>query len=152
MVAKWLASLAAVTMLAALGSCADAPAPPAPTTVALNVTTDPTTNGGLPARVQVYYLASVASFQGGDYFALADDAQTTLGADLVSLDEYLMIAGSAQTDAKSFDQQVTHIGVVVGFREIATAAWRATMPLSPNAPNPVAITVVGNTVTIAPAP
>lgn len=149
---KWITGLATLALIAVVGACAEAPAPPAPTTVALNVTTDPTANGGLPSRVQVYYLSSVASFQGGDYFTLADNAQATLGADLVSLDEYLMVAGTAQTDAKSFDQQVTHIGVVVGFREIATAAWRATMPLTPNAPNPVAITVSGNTVTIAPAP
>ncbi|MEL6233025.1 MAG: type VI secretion system lipoprotein TssJ [Pseudomonadota bacterium] len=152
MAITWIKTAAALVFLAVLGACAEPPAPPAPTTVALSVTTDASANSGLPSRVQVYYLSSVASFQGGDYFALADDAQTTLGADLVAVDEYLMIAGTSETASKSFDQQVTHIGVVVGFREIGTAAWRATLPLTANAPNPVAVTVSGNTVTLAAAP
>lgn len=149
MLAGWLSRLAALAMVALVAACAAPPAPPPPTSVALTVNTAPDANSGLPARVQVYYLSSVAGFQGADYFGLADDAQATLGADLVASDQYLMMPASTEQDGKSFDRTVTHIGVVVGFRDISTAAWRATLPLTPNAANPVAVTVGASTVTLS---
>jgi len=149
MLAGWLSRFAALAMAALVAACAAPPAPPPPTSVALTINTAPDANSGLPARVQVYYLSSVAGFQGADYFALSDDAQATLGADLVAADQYLMSPASTQSDGKSFDRAVTHIGVVVGFRDISTAAWRATMPLTPNAPNPVAVEVGANSVSLA---
>lgn len=146
MIARRMARPTALTLAALVAACAPAPTPP--TTVALTVATTPDMNGTAPARVQVYYLASVAGFQGQDYFALSGQPQAALGADLVAVDEYLLNPGAGTTDSRSFDRPVSHVAVVVGFRDIGTAAWRATLPLTANAPNPVKVTVTANAVTI----
>jgi type VI secretion system protein VasD len=148
MIARWMARLAALTLAALVAACAAPPAPPPPTSVALTIATTPDMNNSAPARVQVYYLASSAGFQGQDYFALSGDPQVALGADLVATDEYLLNPGGGAADQKTFDRPVTHVGVVVGFRDIGTAAWRGTLPLTANAANPVKVTVTANAVTV----
>jgi type VI secretion system protein VasD len=143
---SWMTRAAAAALLLAVAACGTPP--PAPTTVALTITGAADMNGGAPAKVQVLYLASAAGFQTADYFALADNAAAALGADLVAADAYLVNPGGQQQDAKSFDRPVTHVGVVVGFRDIGTAAWRAVAPLTPNAPNTVTVAVAAASVTI----
>lgn len=133
--------------LAALAAACAAPPPP-PTTVALTIAATPEMNDAAPARIQVYYLASAAGFRGQDYFALSGDPKAALGADLVASDEYLLSPGQTATESRSFDQPVSHVGVVVGFRDIGSAGWRAILPLSANAPNAVKITVGANAVSI----
>ncbi|MEM0924088.1 MAG: type VI secretion system lipoprotein TssJ [Pseudomonadota bacterium] len=135
----------AAVLVLALGACAE---PPPPTTVQLSVAGAEDMNGGLPAKVKVYYLLSTAKFNGTDFFAVFDQPEATLGADLAAVDEYLLAPGKSVADAKSFDLTPVAIGVVAAFREIGQPGWRATAPLAPNSANPVAVTLSGNEVGI----
>ena len=144
-----LAPLAALVPLA-LVACTDA-APPAPTTVALGIAGTPDMNGGAPARVKVYYLTSDANFVAADFFQLWDDAGSTLGSDLVTVDEFLLSPGDTAEDAKSFDLAVTHIGAVAGLSDIDQPGWRAVSALAPRAPNAIALTLDGNGASFSPA-
>lgn len=139
----------ALALLAALALVACAEGPPPPTNVALTVTAAPDSNGGAPVKVKVYYLASTAAFDGADFFSVFDNAAGTLGADLVSVDEYLLAPGASVSASKSFQVPVSHVGVAAGFRDIDQPGWRATAPLAPNAANPVAVTLQGSTARVA---
>ncbi|MEM9784720.1 MAG: type VI secretion system lipoprotein TssJ [Pseudomonadota bacterium] len=132
----------------ALAACSTPP--PEPTTVALTLNGTPEMNGGAPAAVRVYYLASTANFEAGDFFALFDDPEGSLGQDLVQSDRYLLSPGGNVQDNKLFQPAVspTAIGVIAGFRDIDQPGWRAVLPLAPNVANEVAVTLDQNTVAI----
>lgn len=136
-----LAALAA--LLLAAGCAEPPPPPPAPTTVALEIEGGADMNGGAPARVKVYYLNSDAAFKNADFFALFDQPEATLGADLVAVDEYLLTPGGSESAAKSFDAAVPFIGAVAGLREIDRPGWKASAALTPRAPNPMTLTLDG---------
>jgi type VI secretion system VasD/TssJ family lipoprotein len=146
MFAKLATRLAVLATALALAACGG---PPPPTTVALAISGAPNMNGSAPAKVQVLYLASAAKFQTADYYALAQNPAAALGADLVAADEYLVSPGGAAKDQKSFTAPVTHVGFVVGFRDIGTAAWRAIVPVKPNAANTVTAKVEAASVAAA---
>lgn len=126
------------------------PPPPAPTAVALTIVGAPDMNGQRPAKVKVFYLASAATFGSADFFALFDQPDATLGADLLASDEYTLAPGRTLQDAKQFATPPAAIGIVAGFRNVDGPGWRAITALVPNAPNPIAVSLSGNTVTIAP--
>jgi len=138
-------TIAALALAAALGACAS---PPPPTTVALTIAGGETMNGGAPAKVKVYYLNSTAKFEAGDFFALFDSPEATLGQDLVSVDEYLLAPGKKVEDAKSFPMPPAAAGVIAAFRDIGQPGWRVSKPLKPNDANDVAVTLDGQTVTL----
>ena len=142
-------SLALIALV--LSACAappPPPEPPPPTTVQLSIAGKADMNGGLPAKVKVYYLASTSAFSSADFFAVFGEPEATLGADLVSVEEYQLVPGATVADAKSFDTAPVAIGVVAAFREIGRPGWRAVGPLVPNAENPVEVTLAANTVAI----
>jgi len=142
-------SLAGVTVAAAALSACGAPPPPPPTDVALSIAGGGDMNSGRPAQVKVYYLASKAAFEGGDFFALFDTPEATLGPDLVAVDSYLVQPGSAIADAKSFKQAPSHIGVIAAFQSVDQPGWKAVKPLAPNAVNTVAVSISGTLVSLA---
>ncbi|MEM6933287.1 MAG: type VI secretion system lipoprotein TssJ [Pseudomonadota bacterium] len=142
---RTMGRLSAAMFLTALAACAEPPPPP--TTVALSIVGGPTMNGGVPAKVKVYYLASTAKFEAADFFALFDDAEATLGPDLASVDEYLLAPGKTEEDAKSFLTPPVAIGVIAAFKNIGQPGWRAVAPLAPNTENPIAVILDGDTVT-----
>lgn len=142
----FIRAIAGTALIAGLTACAEPPPPP--TTVTLGIAGAATMNGGAPAKVKVYYLASTAKFDVADFFALFDQPEATLGPDLIAIDEYLLAPGKEVADQKSFDLKPAAIGVVAAFRDIGQPGWRAKAPLKPNAENPVAVTLDGNTVAI----
>ena len=119
----------------------------APTSAQLSITGASSMNGGAPARVKVYYLNAQDTFSSADFFAVFDQPEQTLGADLVAVDEFQLAPGRTVTDLKSFGTPPAAIGVVAAFRDVG-GTFSAVKPLVPNAPNPVQITLAGNTVTI----
>ncbi|MDV5100274.1 type VI secretion system lipoprotein TssJ [Pseudomonas sp. LSJ-87] len=89
--------------------------------------------GGTPApvRVRLYELKNSAAFARADYFALAERAQATLGADLIDQDEVLLQPGGQLRLERPLDPATRHIGLVVGYREIDQAQWRSVLPVPP---------------------
>ncbi|MBN9676734.1 type VI secretion system lipoprotein TssJ [Salipiger bermudensis] len=141
-----LVSLFAALCLA-LSACVTTPEP-ASTGVQLNITGAADMNGGLPTQVKVYYLASDASFRSGDFFALFNEPEVTLGSDLVAVDDFQLVPGRSVGDSRSFAQAPGAIGVVAAFRDIDGSRFLASRALIPDSPNAVTITVGANTVSI----
>lgn len=148
MVKAWITRLTALILVGLVASCAEPPPPPPPTTVTLNVTGGADMNGGAPAKVKVYYLNSTAKFKVSDFFALFDNAQATLGPDLVAVDEYLLAPGKVETDQKIFKVEPAAIGIVAAFKSVDQPGWRVSKALVPNAENPIAATLNGMTVVL----
>ncbi|MEM7059650.1 MAG: type VI secretion system lipoprotein TssJ [Pseudomonadota bacterium] len=143
MVQAWITRLLALILVSLVASCAEPPPPPPPTTVALTVTGGADMNAGAPAKVKVYYLNSTAKFKVSDFFALFDNAQATLGPDLMAVDEYLLAPGKVETDQKTFPTPPAAIGIVAAFKSVDQPGWRVSKPLAPNAENPVVATLNG---------
>jgi type VI secretion system protein VasD len=84
-----------------------------------------------PVRVRVFELKNTANFTRADYFALADRAQPTLGPDLIDQDEVLVQPGQRLSIDRSLAPATRHVGLVVGYREIDQAQWRAVVDVAP---------------------
>ena len=133
---------AALTVLL-LSACAkdvpaskDAPAADSQSTVTLNFQAIAGLNPGAsgqaaPVRVRIYELKNTASFLRADYFSLADRAPATLGVDLIDQDEVLIQPGELQSVVRHLDPATRHVGLVVGYREIDRAQWRALLDIPP---------------------
>jgi type VI secretion system protein VasD len=82
--------------------------------------------GGEPApvRVRIFELKNPALFLRSDYFALAERAPATLGADLIDQDEVLIQPGDQLSLERTLDPATRHLGLLVGYREIDQAQWR----------------------------
>ncbi|KPB75359.1 type VI secretion system lipoprotein TssJ [Pseudomonas cannabina] len=89
------------------------------------------TGQAAPVRVRLYELKNTASFLRADYFALAERAPATLGPDLLDQDEVLVQPGAQQRVVRHLDPATRHIGLVVGYRAIDRAQWRAVIDVSP---------------------
>src|SRR5690606_31047819 len=84
-----------------------------------------------PVRVRIYELKNSATFARADYFALAERAQATLGADLLDQDEVLLHPGEQLRIERPLDPATRQVGLVVGYREIDQAQWRSVLPVPP---------------------
>lgn len=133
-------SAAALALL--LVSCAkDAGSPPSleqsadTTAVTLQFNAAPGLNPGAtgepaPVRVRIYELKNTAVFLRSDYFALAERALATLGADLLDQDEVLLKPGQQLNIQRNLDPATRQVGLVVGYREIDQARWRSVLAVS----------------------
>jgi type VI secretion system protein VasD len=135
---KFLAVAAALLLTAcAKDPVAPASAPaPAATDLVLHVQSiaglNPGTDGQpAPVRVRLFELKSAAVFSRADYFALAGNAQATLGGDLIDQDEVLIQPGEYQKVTRPLSPATRQLGLVVGYRELDRAVWREVIPLSP---------------------
>ncbi|UVK98719.1 type VI secretion system lipoprotein TssJ [Pseudomonas sp. B21-048] len=84
-----------------------------------------------PVRVRIFELKNAATFGRSDYFALAERAQATLGADLIDQDEVLIQPGQQLSLQRDLDPATRHIGVLVGYRELDQSLWRTVMTVPP---------------------
>ncbi len=127
---NWPGRLAAVVLLAALAGCAAPPPPPPPTLVNVTMTAaadaNPTPTGqGAPVDLRIYQLGSQAGFSNAEFFPLYHQDATTLGADLVKRDDFILAPGQSKTVSLTPRDDVKAIGVFAGYRDFQHAAWRA---------------------------
>lgn len=104
-----------------------------------------------PVRVRIFELKNTASFLRADYFALAERAQATLGADLIDQDEVLVQPGQQLSLSRELDSTTRQIGLVVGYREIDQAQWRTVVTVAPRKVGAFQIGLDARAVTSAPA-
>jgi len=133
--------LIAALALVLLGACSkDAPVEPAAADPASGITLYFSAAAGLnpgatgtpaPVRVRLYELKNSAAFARADYFALAERAQATLGADLIDQDEVLLQPGEQLRLERPLNPATRQLGLVVGYREIDQAQWRSVLPVPP---------------------
>ena len=139
----WIAVLATL----ALAACVTPPPPPPPPTVVqLTLAADPGVNPGpsgraSPLRVTVFQLVAAGSFETADYFALADQPQATLTADLRGTDETILQPGASETLTRELPDGVTTLGIVGHYRDLDRAAWRAVVRVPPNRTTPVRVSL-----------
>ncbi|WP_026144819.1 type VI secretion system lipoprotein TssJ [Pseudomonas asplenii] len=141
MIHRVLLAAAMVLLLNACGRDAAAPAPadePSAdsATAVLNFHAisglNPGANGApAPVRVRIFELKNTANFNRADYFALAERAQATLGADLIDQDEVLVQPGQQLSIERPLNPATRHVGLVVGYREIDQALWRSVLSVQP---------------------
>lgn len=117
---------------------------PATTTVQLSIAGTDDMNGGAPAKVKVYYLASSGTFRTSDFFAVFNSPQATLGSDLIAVDEFQLAPGRIVNNTRSFPTAPAAIGVVGAFRDINGAKFLDVRPFNNN----IRIVVSGKSVSI----
>ena len=120
---RWIA----IAMLAALAACASGP--PKPTKARMTVIAQSDVNPDASGRpspivVRVYQLQQDAKFANADFFALFDDEQQALGADLLARDEISLAPGERKEVQVEVKGEAKFLGAVAAFRDIRNSQWR----------------------------
>ena len=103
----------------------------APMTIAASADTNPDASGRpSPVVVRVYQLKTDAAFTGADFFALFDDDQKVLGAELISRDEFVLAPAERRTMDVTVSGETRYVGAIAAFRDIRNAQWRVLVPAS----------------------
>lgn len=126
MISRRLILLVAAALL--LSACAAKPPKPAPAHAELIVSGDvnPDASGrASPVVVRVYQLRNDGEFNGADFFSVYEKEKETLGASLVSREEYVLAPGESRKLELPLSAETRFIAVVAAFRDIRTARWRA---------------------------
>ncbi|MBI2379790.1 MAG: type VI secretion system lipoprotein TssJ [Gammaproteobacteria bacterium] len=138
-----------------LAACASEPPPPPPTVVQLEFKAGADLNAtpdgrGAPARVRILELKNAGVFQQAGFFALYDQAQGTLGADLVAQDEALLTPGQSLSRSRTLDGDTRQLGIMVAFRDIDNASWRQVIEVVPAATTRYTVEVGARAVSVHP--
>ncbi len=145
--------------LLALSRCASAPPPPKPkpppvlTLTAIGgANQNPGPSGAPePVEVRVFLLTATDAFDRADVFALTDRDKQTLGEDAAGSESFILAPGETHTLTRELKPGVRAVGVVALFRDIDSAAWRASAPVTDSGPTKLTLTVGRLAVSLAPA-
>jgi type VI secretion system protein VasD len=81
-----------------------------------------------PIVVRVYQLKSDEKFAAADFFALFDDDQKALGADMLGREEAELTPGEAREMQFAVSRDAKFVGVMAAFRDIRNSRWRVIQP------------------------
>lgn len=113
-----------------LVACAAKPAkPPKPQPVTLTIAVSADVNPDSQTRpspivVRLYQLKDDAAFKAADFYALYDKDQATLGAALVSREDFEFAPGERHSADMPLSTDAQFIGVIAAYRDIRNAQWR----------------------------
>ncbi len=150
-----------LSVLALLPACGSSPPPPpvaepAPPTLvklkiisAANVNAD-ASGAGAPVMLRIYQLREASGFNSADFFSLFDKDQATLSADMARKQELLIKPNDQQTVSLQLEPDIKSLGVFAAFRQLDTAQWRATLPVTAHQTRTVEIQLRGNEVHVEP--
>lgn len=82
-----------------------------------------------PILVSIYGLKSAATFEASGFTALQDRAKATLGDDLVSFEQVILLPGEHRLMQRPASAQARSLGIVAGYRELNTSVWKTTIAL-----------------------
>ncbi len=147
-----LASLACTAAL--LAACSASPPPPP--VLDLAVTGGAEQNPNLagtptPVAVHLYELSSTAKFERADIFALIEREQATLGTDLLGSNDFVLVPSEKREVKQNLKVGTQALGVVVLFRNIDQAQWRASAPVAANGPTKLVLEVDKLSLSLKPA-
>jgi type VI secretion system protein VasD len=113
------------------------PAPPKPSIAELSFVIDANVNPDASGRpspvvVRIYELKSLAAFNRADFFSLYEKDREQLGPDLVNRDELPLMPGGKPQALTTLKSDTRYLGIVVAFRDIERARWRASTPIFVN--------------------
>lgn len=150
------ALLVAAPMLvvaASLWGCAPPPPPPPvlDLQIAAGADQNPDAAGkSTPVAVHMYQLGATAKFERADVFAVTEREAATLGADVLASEAFVLSPGETRTIARELKIGTRFIGIVVLYRDIDHATWRAIAKVAPNGPSTLMLTTKGIVTTFAP--
>lgn len=136
-----------------LAYCAPPPKPPAVLTLTMvgSANQNPTLSGGpAPVAVRIYQLTATAKFERADVFALTEHEQQTLGQDDAGSQEFVLSPGETQTKTFELKTGVQAVGIVVLYRDIDNAQWRADAPVATSGPTRLTLNVGKLAITLKP--
>jgi len=137
-----------------LTRCGAPPKPPPVLTITMigSAEQNPDTAGKpAPVAVRIYQLTATAKFERGDVFALTEHEQQALGQDDAGSQEFVLSPSETQTKTFELKPGVTAIGVVVLYRDIENAQWRADAPAAGSGPTKLVLNVGKLAITLKPA-
>jgi len=144
-----LIALGLTTSLLGCGMFAPPPPPPPPPpkpppklviTIAASARLNPDLKGrSSPVVVRVYELKSANQFSSADFMTLFDQDKTVLANDIVTREEFVMRPGETKAINKLLTPETQAIGVMVAFRDLNRAKWRALATLTPGKDNTVSV-------------
>jgi type VI secretion system protein VasD len=103
-----------------------------------------------PVAVHMYQLGATAKFERADVFAVTEREAATLGTDVLASEAFVLSPGETRTIARELKIGTQFIGIVVLFRDIDHATWRAIAKVAPNGPSALKLTTTGIVATLAP--
>ena len=98
--------------------------------VSKNVNPD-TSERPSPVVMKIFELSSRTIFDTQDFFSLYDTPEKILGPDLLKKDELELQPDSVQQYKMSLNRNTRYVGVVVAYRNIDQARWRAVIEVDP---------------------
>ncbi len=128
-----IVALALLMLSAACGKPAVVEVPP-PTAVAVEIKASAAVNPDAdgrpsPLAVRVYQLTNPTSFLKGGLDALWHAEAASLGAELISRDEFMLAPGTAARGSMTLDPRTRYVGVAAAFRDFRNATWRKVEPV-----------------------
>lgn len=84
-----------------------------------------------PVIIKVYELASKTVFENQDFFALYDNPDAILRTDLLKKDELVFEPGQRTEYRMALQPATRAVAVVVAYRDIEGARWRAVVDVKP---------------------
>jgi type VI secretion system protein VasD len=150
-----VAWLAGVGVVGSLVSCASPPPPPPVLELSIIGSADqnPSAAGTpSPVAVHLFQLASTSQFDRADVFALIEREKATLGADELASDEFVLAPSEKKVVKQEMKAGTRTLGVVVLFRDIDNAQWRASAPVAASGPTALQLSVGKLAATLEPAP
>lgn len=131
------------------------PPPPPPPVLELSVHAGPDQNPGPdgkpgPVAVRLYQLRASAAFERADWYVLTEREHATLGDDVASMEEFVLLPGETRTMTRPLKPGVQFVGVAAAFRDIDRASWRGVQPVTPSGTNKLVFRTAGTNVTLAP--
>lgn len=101
----------------------------APMTVSATEDANPDSTGRpSPVVVRVYQLKTDLAFNAAEFFALFDDEQKALGAELISRDEFVLAPAEKRVIDIALSGETRFVGAIAAFRDIRNSQWRALVP------------------------
>ncbi len=82
-----------------------------------------------PLLLRVYELKTAAGFNQADFMALYQSDTATLGADMVSREEFTLQPGETRPYNKQLGPETRFLAVFAGFRDLEKARWRVAVPI-----------------------
>lgn len=139
-----------------LARCGPAPKPPAVLTLTMVGSADQNpdpTGTAAPAAVKAYQLTATAKFQSSDWTALTENEAATLGTDEAAPSQQFVVApGQTLTQTFELKPGVQDIGIIVLYRDIDHAQWRAMAPAAGSGPTKLTLNIAKAAITLQPTP
>jgi len=94
-----------------------------------------------PVVMKIFELSSRTIFDTQDFFSLYDTPEKILGPDLLKKDELELQPDSVQQYKMSLNRNTRYVGVVVAYRNIDQARWRAVIEVDPTGYDDISVNV-----------